>query len=429
MKMSVLIFNIIFIIIAALFIFPSLKRVIKYKSSSISDYVILLIAIFNVVPVLCDVIIGVPTYVYWYRSFDPVMTDFDTCLIYNTYIIITIMILQYYAYKRTKKNKKSNVVDTVRLSVFRHPAFDVALILLPLIFVVAKYGIRVFYGYSMLGTRNIQSGDSQLINQMITLSVYIYSTRYFSRLRKTREFILMLVFFFALIWLNGKRYMIVSIGEVIFYLYQMTNRKTTRRVKLGLILTGAVLFIIAFSVYYLTNVKVNTASEYLYGTLRVDFGRDDVTKYVIKQVLLDGNKILDYPGQTVIADLLMFVPRSIWPGKPYPHYRYLTAAILGVGLQKIPAGTTPSLFEMNLCNFSWFGIPVTIIFLLALCRYTDRRNNLSIKVVMLLILTNLLSQALDAVMILIPVIILYILSYRIKFPEAMRRFEIKQNSI
>ncbi|MBR3355502.1 MAG: hypothetical protein IKG47_09155 [Oscillospiraceae bacterium] len=235
MKMSVLIFNIIFIIIAALFIFPSLKRVIKYKSSSISDYVILLIAIFNVVPVLCDVIIGVPTYVYWYRSFDPVMTDFDTCLIYNTYIIITIMILQYYAYKRTKKNKKSNVVDTVRLSVFRHPAFDVALILLPLIFVVAKYGIRVFYGYSMLGTRNIQSGDSQLINQMITLSVYIYSTRYFSRLRKTREFILMLVFFFALIWLNGKRYMIVSIGEVIFYLYQMTNRKTTRRVKLGLI--------------------------------------------------------------------------------------------------------------------------------------------------------------------------------------------------
>ena len=224
--------------------------------------------------------------------------------------------------------------------------------------------------------------------------------------------------------------MIVSIGEIIFYLYQMTKRKTTRRVKLGLIMMFAVVFIVAFSIYYLTTVKVNMASDYLYGTLRVDFGRDDVTKYVIKQVLLERKNIIDYPGQTVIADLLMFVPRKIWPAKPYPHYRYLTASILGVRLQNIPAGTTPSLFEMSLCNFGWFGIPITVIFLIMLCKLTDKRNNLSFKVIMLLIFTNLLSQALDAIMIMIPILIVYVLAYKQLFSITRRKSsEISANTL
>ena len=117
----------------------------------------------------------------------------------------------------------------------------------------------------------------------------------------------------------------------------------------------------------------------------------------------------------MLADIFIFVPRSIWPNKPYPHYRYLTASILGVDISNIPSGTTPSIFEMNICNFSWFGMPITIIVLLILCYLADNTNELREKVVYVLILTNLLTQALDAIMILIPVLVIIIMSKHANF--------------
>ena len=415
MDATVLIINIIFLILSSLLIYPSVKRIVKYQSFSMADYVIILIAVFNCIPVFFDIAFGVPMYVYWYKPFESVICDFNVCVIYNFYVLITLIALQLYARSIRHKRGIQATYEGVCLSPYRKPIVDVALSVLPVSYFIYKYGIAAFAGYTMLGRRGIQSGDSQLINQMIILSIYIFATRFFSRPRNKREYIGMFIFFFLLIWLNGKRYMIVTIGEVVFYLYQMTKRRSEKRASLTPIIIIGVLGFVLFSAFYITSIKVNTASQYLYGTLRVDFGRDDVTKYVIHKVLIKHEPILDYPGQTVLADILIFVPRSIWPGKPYPHYRYLTASILGVSTTKIPAGTTPSIFEMNICNFGWMGIIATMIVLIILCNTADKANELSIKVIILLIITNLLSQALDAVMVLLPVAVVLIISRKVRF--------------
>ena len=415
MDATVLIINIVFLILSTLLIYPSVKRIVKYQSVSMADYVVILIAVFNCMPVLFDTAFGVPTYVYWYKPFESVIGDFSVCMIYNSYILITLTALQLYARRISRIRGTQITYECVYLSSFRKPVVDAALAVLPIVYFIYRYGLAAFTGYTMLGRRGIRSGDSQLINQMIILSIYIFATRFFSRPRNKKEYIGMFAFFFLLIWLNGKRYMIVTIGEVAFYLYQMTKKRSEKRARLTpILIIGAIGFVI-FSAYYITSIKVNTASAYLYGTLRVDFGRDDVTKYVIHKVLIEHEPILDYPGQTVLADLLMFVPRSIWHGKPYPHYRYLTASILGVSTTSIPAGTTPSIFEMNLCNFGWMGIAVTIIVLVILCNIADKANELGTKVIILLIITNLLSQALDAVMILLPVAVFLIISRKVRF--------------
>ncbi|MBQ4514738.1 MAG: hypothetical protein II969_17225 [Anaerolineaceae bacterium] len=410
----VLIINIFFIFFSFLFTYTSFIRVIKYSSRSISDYVILLIFVFNCLPVFIDVFFGKPQYVYYYRVFGDVIDNEDVCLVYNIYILITLLSLQLYA-NNLSHNLKIASDYKITFSFLRKKNLDIIFILLPIIYVVVKYGIDIFSGYTTLSRRNIEDGDSRIINQMIILSVYLYVTRFYSRTRTKKDLLILFSFFLILIWLNGKRYIIVTIGEVIFYLYQMTNIKSKKRINLFFVVEISIIFIVFFSIYYLSNIKVTSASEYMYGTLRVDFGRDDVVKYVIKQVLFDKRPILDYTGQSLLADIFIFVPRSIWPNKPYPHYRYLTASILGVDISNIPSGTTPSIFEMNICNFSWFGMPITIIVLLILCYLADNTNELREKVVYLLILTNLLTQALDAIMILIPVLVIIIMSKHANF--------------
>ena len=413
----VVILNILFLIVSVLLVEPSAERIIRYRSSTIADYVVVLIAIFNCLPVLMDVFFGIPNYVYWYRVFEDVLGEFTICFIYNAYTVFVLAVIQFYAYKVSKEKKELSAAESVCLSGLRPLAVDVFLILLPVLYCIYKYGFSVFAGYRMLSGRGVESGDSTTINQMITLSVFLYATRFFSKPRRIGSLILMTAYFFVLIWLNGKRYMLVTIGEIVFFLYQMTKKEAEKRINLGPLIVWIAAFVIIFSAYYLTNIKVNSASQYLYGTLRVDFGRDDVTKFVIDRVLLEKKQILDYPGQSVISDLLMFVPRRIWANKPYPHYRYLTAAILGLNIYDIPAGTTPSIFEMNLCNFGWLGIPVTAAVIVGLCAFSDKNHDLSVKVIMLLILTNLLSQALDAVMILIPVLVLHYLATHIQIDK------------
>ena len=55
----------------------------------------------------------------------------------------------------------------------------------------------------------------------------------------------------------------------------------------------------------------------VYDMLRVDFGRDDVIKYVIYKEFFKQNHILDYPGQSFFSTLFIFIPRIIWPSKPF----------------------------------------------------------------------------------------------------------------
>ena len=69
--------------------------------------------------------------------------------------------------------------------------------------------------------------------------------------------------------------------------------------------------------------------------LRVDFGRDDVVKYVISEEFFKHKMILDYRLQSIISLLLFFIPRSIWPTKPYPHYMYLTGHLLNLNILNV----------------------------------------------------------------------------------------------
>ena len=47
--------------------------------------------------------------------------------------------------------------------------------------------------------------------------------------------------------------------------------------------------------------------------------------------------MLQYPCQTLLYNLLFFIPRVLWEGKPYPYYKYFTSYVYyGVSNKVVP---------------------------------------------------------------------------------------------
>ncbi len=417
LELDVLIIDLIFLCIVTPIMLLSAKRIINYKRTSLADYTICLVYVFNCLPVLFDVVLGVPKYVYWYWKFEQIIGDFTLSFIYNAYIVLAMVALGLYARKIVPVTPTNST--QVKYPLFKK-IFIVLVIVAPLIYIFIKCGFHIFLSYEPLAMRGVNENTRFVFNQMITISIFSYVSVFFRKERKKIEWAVMLFVFFLLIWINGKRYIIVTVLEEIIFMYQLYQvnlGKKEKRINMKFLVGCICVGIVALSVYYMQNIRIDSSSNYVYSMLRVDFGRDDVTKYAIDEVLLKGHPILEYPGQSFLSLLLFWIPRAIWPSKPYPHYQYLTASLLDVDLLHIPAGTTPSIFEMGICNFGWFGCIVAIVILILVCYFGDRRPEPNLKLFFLLFITMLLTQAIDFVSILIPfaVIIYFLRKFKIKF--------------
>ena len=420
MSILTIVSNLLFLIISTGLVLKPAKRIVNYESICSADYALALIYIFNCIPVLMDLVLGVPHYMSWYDAFQQAIADETTCLIYNSYVIIVMLSLTIYSRHRwfnDKAYRQNGPVFSSEfvLSTWRTPYIDAFIIAIPFIYAVMKGGLSSFTLYGTLIQRGLSTETVSNINQLIMVGLFFCTTRFFVKKRSLFSSILFIFYLFLAIWINGKRYIIVTVLFMVFYLYQMRNIGEKKRMNLKIVLPIVIGFIVMFSAYYILNIKITSTTETLYSNLRIDFGRDDVSKFVIKKVLLANEKILDYPGQTFLSAIFMLVPRAIWPQKPYPHYRYLTAAIFGRTIYTIPSGMTPSIFEMSICNFGWFGIICTCWILIVLCRFIDKSARLENKLLLLVILINVLTQSLDAALSLILVLFVNLLFGKVRF--------------
>jgi hypothetical protein len=140
---------------------------------------------------------------------------------------------------------------------------------------------------------------------------------------------------------------------------------------------------------------VEGGAEGIYDAFRVDFGRDDVVKFVINRELFLQEPILEYRGQTIISTFLQFIPRDIWASKPFPHYMYLTAAILGVPIQFLHTGLTPSWFEICIANFGYLGFFIGVFSIPLLCFLGDIIKAIRLKAIVLMLIVALLTASID----------------------------------
>lgn len=405
-KMS-LVFDWILLIIGSIFSIASYKKIIFKKNVSIANYIILVIYIFCILPVLLNYLIGIPQYktVYWYKVFINPMENNKVTIIYDTYILFTIILLYIYSKKVNPNFKNSNLTY---LSIFENKIISWLLILSPLILILITGTLKNYFVFNIASNRGLSENDATgLISPLLLLSVFTFFCKFYKKNISIKKILLSLLYFFVIIWISGKRFMIANLILLLVYYICSSEISIKIRKKIFIIAPISLIALISFSAIYLTKIRPlsDTSMSSVYEMLRVDFGRDDVIKYVIDKEILNDNKILDYRGQTIISMFLFWIPRRIWPNKPYPHYRYLTASILSLPINNLPAGTTPSWFEMCICNFGVLGFFIAPILLLLFCKLTDSGSSIDIKAIGLMLITVLLTQCMDVYIIYIVILI------------------------
>ena len=402
----------ILIVLGSIMIFKAYRNIIYKSKVSVANFILIICYVFCVVPILLNYVIGKPQYitVYWYKPFMQPMNNEVISIIYDIYILISLIILYFYIKKTEKKENcvQFDNMQDITITLFNNKIISTICILSPIIYILFSGTWRAYLIYNTTTLRGFSEGNySVIMNSLLLLSLFVFLNRVYRGKISFSKIFFSVIYFFTIIWISGKRFMIANIFiMVLFFINQMDIEKFYKK-KLGIIIPIVAVCILGFSAFYLIKIKPlsNTSFNSVYEMLRVDFGRDDVIKYAISKEFMEEKMILDYRGQSFLNLALSFVPRRIWQSKPYPHYIYLTSSILNLPITKLPAGTTPSWYEMCLCNFSYIGFGIGCIGLYIMCLITDKTKNLEIKSLLLMLIIAVLTQSIDAYIIYILILI------------------------
>lgn len=383
----------------------SIIYIVKRKSGMI-EFCIIIFYVFNCLPILLDYMIGMPVYNSWFYNLERAMENRDVGIIYDIYMIIVAIVFLLYQVVSSSKSKKIENMSNVNNKVILDKKCKYLLIflsVLPHLYIILTGNLKNFFTYESLSARNLGEMSINLINifNQISIVSFFYLYFYVSNFKNSK--IVLVLYIFSICWIDGKRYIVLTILLMYVFLYMKSYKiKYNYKKFLKYIVVIFCIFAIFYSIYAknkMENVyKVSNDKISFYTDFRINFGRDDVVKFVIMREFIENNPILEYRGESVLSSIGMLVPRAIWNNKPYPHYRYLSAAIYNTNISNIPSGMTPSVFEMGIANFSYLGILITPIIMIALCFFGDRRKSIMEQSIYLIILSNLLTQSLDAAM-------------------------------
>lgn len=395
------------------------NRIITKNDVSIGNYVYLVFWVFYCLPIAMDYVVGIPNYdtIYWYKPFIICMENDYVSAIYD--IVILVAGLSVYFYCNAYQKNRTRMPKRWGGPLFENKGLMLLFIALPVLYIVCSGNMTsyLFYGDSV--SRGLaEDGTSTVVAGLLFLSTLSFCNLFFSkdRVLGVSDIVLLVGFTFYIAWISGKRFMLAVLLVMYLYYYLKRDPSESSRRFLRISLPLVIIGLFGFSAFYLIGVRPlrDTGFSSVYDMLRVDFGRDDVTKYVIYHEFFLNDQILGFRGQSFLSTLFIWVPRVIWPAKPYQHYQYLTSSILGLPISELPAGTTPGWFEMCISNFSYAGIFVAWVLLIILLRLSDSVKYVSTESMALILILALLTQSMDVYLVFVAAIAVQLLSNRLR---------------
>ena len=397
------------IILSVLFFFQSTRAILNKKSNSVADYIMIIIYVFNCLPVLLDNVLGIPDYLSigrWFVNFEKAMNDELVRTVYDLYVLLVILVLKFYLHKHKifYKNKQLYIYS---LSCFFHGKVLLLVAMIPILLALLFGHWQEYFVFMSASNRGLSGSQLAALWFFELLGLFAFYCWFFEYNNgKLKSYFWVILYTAIIIWIDGKRYIIVTAALMFIFFYLNSMYAKEKKIPLTLLLSFLgccfIIFYIWYAFAYKVNSVVESVSNIIYATLRIDFGRDDVTKFVLYKEIIENNPILDYRFQTILSPLFMFIPRELWSTKPYPHYRYLTAALYNTDVLSIPAGMTPSLFEMSIANFGVVvGIIMTPVILIGLISLADKAKTIPLKILYLLFINALLTQSLDAIIVVV----------------------------
>ena len=327
------------------------RAILCGKSSSI-NFIMLVFYVFFILPLGFDIILGIPNYTYE-RSFIIATHDVQTCIIYSLYVSFVPVIWAYTAIHKNRasvmNHDKEKKMANKKLVIFMYMIGLVSPLIL--VFFAPNPEIYVQYGRAVLGFPTTQSESyHSLVGTATILSVISYSFLIIEMNRKLIKVLPLLLspLLLIAIWVDGKRNIVVL--AVVLIVYAIWKRKVLKPFQLGMIVVIFSIFFFLFSSIYQQTFRYETLGvdnwKEVYQNMRVDFGRDDVTKMAIfAELHPEQLQILDYRFQSFLFNTFIYIPRDIWPEKPWPYAVYATSALLMIPPQYVGWSMTTKYFR------------------------------------------------------------------------------------
>lgn len=318
-------------------------------------------------------------YPYMFKA----MTDATTGVIYDFFVIATLALL-YWLSCRFPSHKPLSISDWAsKVKAFRGLTILIGMLtVFPIIVgVLLAPDPSVYLQFSYFNMNlDIKSGDSftyddSVMDLLIYVSFFSTLVSYYCSDSKVK--IQYAIPVLLITWVNGKRTLLLFllIGFIIID-YLKWDRKDRAYIKaLG---RKAVLFFGLYIGYYVAYNLITQKADFADGSLlyTVYFSRLCNVKVAIYDLLYT-NTMLDYPMQTIVYNLLFFVPRSLWPGKPYGYYPYFTSYVFsGVGWNTITGyGFQVNLWSEFVSNAGVVGLFLAIGFVAAVIHIAEKSRS------------------------------------------------------
>lgn len=369
------------ILVTTFYLFYIIKK-ISNKRINILDYCYIAFYLVQVLPIFIEKMLGVDSQLYKYGIIYKAMLDQQTDFYYSAFLIVCTFLFAICSLTIKSKGREnikdgilsSRLLNNQYIKIF---SFLGMFITIPAIFFAPN--IKVYTEYLYL-YRNKVAEDSLILiyhyNVMKNLNLIAFCCiLYYYSVNKKKENNLWIVFATVLMtWINQKRTMILFlfIGILIIDMFIKNNRGTKH------ITTKALFFISIelayFFIYRYFSGKGSGSSFFENYTLY--FSRMANTKLAIYDIL-NGRKMLAFPGESFLYDAFWFVPRNLWPNKPYPYYVYHTAYSFNANRQYLGWGFQTNIWCEFISNVGIFGGAfLAIIFMTIITKISTKSESL-----------------------------------------------------
>ena len=365
-----------------------LLRSIKCRINPIL-LVLLVFDIAYVMPIVLQIFLGYPKIGYY--GFQLAISDIKTCIIYDFFVIIVQMV--YYQYINKSKEMlnlhSSNFIEKIENSRLKLRKNKI-LLLGTIIFMLAPIFAWIFAPDPLIYFKGLGIFD------MNTVETTIKDYNYFSTVIKACNYIGAIAIILSkfldindnkilkmnrgitliiITILNGKRtfFTFIILALLVIDLFSNKNKrsKIVKSIFTSIVVLG----------YFVIYAYISGKSEYnsnWYSVISEYFFRGNTTKVAIYSILNpDKIKILDYTGQTILYNLLFFIPRSIWKSKPYQYPMYFTSAVFNFEeLNTVGWYFQTGLYGEMISNFGLIGIFLGPIFIKIIGKISDKSKSL-----------------------------------------------------
>ena len=323
-------------------------------------------------PLIVDLVVGPPSYSFL-PGFYTASRDTTTRMLFCAYVALTPVVLYLFGRASASRHDEA-AVSAPRVNRRTRRMLGIA-VAMPVgaALLAPDSSIYLSYGAQLQVLGDLEQYHA-FVNALCLLSIVSgVSLLLTAEKLSFRSFAFITPWLFASCWLVGKRFILALVVLGVLYVMWSRSALGARRFGFAVIVSGLCIGVASF-VYQRTVREMSPRESDLYYTgVRVDFGRDPGIMQAIRAEL-DGpeNRILEFRGESLLFNLAMFVPRTVWPTKPWPYAVYDTARALGLNrASSIGWGVTTSWLGESIANFGWAGFLLGPLALALLCRVGD----------------------------------------------------------